>query len=159
MERGGMLDVGMNVEQLAHLQHDFEIEVIEKFVVVLEEGVQVVSIILEERALIVGRLQGVPMYAAPGAVVADADVADEPAATVLDGHGERLGTVGRSNDTAVAVGLLDERLAGLHRDTVGTVQLTVPVDGTEISGGEEDCHGCTKNRSVRQPSHKDLPGS
>ena len=66
----------MDVKQLAHFQHDFEIEVIEELVVVLEEGVQVVGVELEEGALAVGRLQCVPMDAAPGAVVTDADVAD-----------------------------------------------------------------------------------
>ena len=66
----------MDIKEFTYLLHDFEVEIVEEFIVLLEEGSEVVRVKLKEGAFAVGRLQGVPVDAAPRAVVADADVAD-----------------------------------------------------------------------------------
>ena len=66
----------MDVKEFTHLLHDFEVEIVEEFIVLLEEGSEIVCVKLKEGAFAVSRLQGISMDAAPRAVVADADVAD-----------------------------------------------------------------------------------
>ena len=51
---GGELDVGVDVEEFAHLLYDVEVELEEGVPMVVEEGAQVVGVIVEEGALAVG---------------------------------------------------------------------------------------------------------
>ena len=64
----------MDIDEFADFLADSLVEVNQKVVFLLEEGMQVVSVILKERALAIGTLQGIPMYATPLVVVADAQV-------------------------------------------------------------------------------------
>ena len=128
-----------HVEQLAHGVHDVEVEVEEKGVMFLEERSQVVGIKLEEGCLAVGRHQRVPVQMSPVAMVRDTNIAHGAFRAVVSfyGHGERLRTVGRGNDTAVAVGLL-HKVVVLLDDARHTMQLLVPLNGAEVGGAEKD---------------------
>ena len=128
-----------HVEQLAHGVHDVEVEVEEKGVMFLEERSQVVGIKLEEGCLAVGRHQRVPVQMSPVAMVRDTNIAHGAFRAVVSfyGHGERLRTVGRGNDTSVAVGLLHEMVVLLN-DARHTMQLLVPLNGAEVGGAEKD---------------------
>lgn len=127
-----------HVEQLAHGVHDVEVQVEEEGVSFLEERSQVVGIKLEEGCLAVGRHQGVPVQMSPVAVVRDTNIAHGALRAVvsLDGHGERLRTVGRCNDAAVAVGLL-HKMVVLLNDARHAMQLLVPLNGAEVGGAEK----------------------
>ena len=129
--------MGMDVKEFTHLLHDFEVEIVEELIVLLEERTEVVRVKLKEGALAVGRLQCVPMDAAPGAVVADADIADQSATPMLNGNGEGLLTIGSGDDTTVTVGLLDKRLAGLQIDNICAVQLLIPLNRAEVGSGKK----------------------
>lgn len=126
-----------HVEQLAHGVHDVEVEVEEKGVLFLEERSQVVGIKLEEGRLAVGRHQRVPVQMSPVAMVRDTNVAHGAFRAVVSfyGHGERLRTVGRGNDTSVAVGLLHKMIVLLD-DARHAMQLLVPLNGAEVGGTE-----------------------
>ncbi len=50
----GVFNGGMNVDEFAHLLADGLVEIDEKVVFLLEERTDVVSIVLEERALAIG---------------------------------------------------------------------------------------------------------
>lgn len=127
-----------HVEQLAHGVHDVEVEVEEKGVSFLEKGSQVVGIKLEEGCLAVGRHQRVPVQMSPVAVVRDTNITHGAFRAVVSfyGHGERLRTVGRSNDTSVAIGLL-HKMVVLLNDARHTMQLLVPLYGAEVGGAEK----------------------
>lgn len=127
-----------HVEQLAHGVHDVEVEVEEEGVSFLEERSQVVGIKLEEGCLAVGRHQRVPVQMSPVAVVRDTNVAHGAFRAVVSfyGHGERLRTVGRGNDAAVAVGLLHKMIVLLD-DARHTMQLLVPLNGAEVGGAKK----------------------
>lgn len=126
-----------HVEQLAHGVHDVEVEVEEEGVSFLEEGSQVVGIKLEEGRLAVGRHQGVPVQVSPVAMIRDTNIAHGAFRAIVSfyGHGERLRTVGRCNDTSVAVGLL-HKVVVLLKDARHTLQLLVPLYGAEVGGAE-----------------------
>ena len=164
------MDDGMNVEQLANLLADGFVEVEEIVPALFEERTQVVLIIHEEGRVAVGRLQGVPMEVAPVAVVADASSPHLPPPTGggglrlicgrnlpqlgeagggFYGDGQCLRTLCSGDDTAVAVGLLLERLIALYPHLVGTVEFLVPLDGSEVGGRKEYVH---RGRSSRLPS-------
>ena len=64
----------MDIQQLAHFLSDSLVEIEQIVVFLLEEGMQVVCVVFKERALTIGTLQGIPMYATPLVVVADAQV-------------------------------------------------------------------------------------
>ena len=64
----------MDINEFADFLSDSLVEVNQKVVFLLEEGMQVVSVILKERAFAIGTLQGIPMDATPLVVVADAKV-------------------------------------------------------------------------------------
>jgi hypothetical protein len=127
-----------HVEQLAHGVHDVEVEVEEKGVSFLEKGSQVVGIKLEEGCLAVGRHQGVPVQMSPVAVVRDTNIAHGAFRAVVSfyGHGERLRTVGRGYDAAVAIGLL-HKVVVLLNDARHAMQLLVPLNGAEVGGAEK----------------------
>lgn len=127
-----------HVEQLTHGVHDVEVEVEEEGVPFLEKGSQVVGIKLEERCLAVGRHQGVPVQMSPVAMVRDTNIAHGAFRAVVSfyGHGERLRTVGRGNDTSVAVGLL-HKVVVLLNDARHAMQLLVPLYGAEVGGAEK----------------------
>lgn len=126
-----------HVEQLAHGVHDVEVEVEKEGVSFLEERSQVVGIKLEEGCLAVGRHQRVPVQMSPVAMVRDTNIAHGAFRAVVSfyGHGERLRTVGRGNDTAVAVGLL-HKVVVLLNDARHAMQLLVPLNGAEVGGAE-----------------------
>ena len=67
----------MNVDEFANLLTDGFVEIEQKLVMLLEERMQVVSIVLKKRTLAIGTLQGIPMHASPLVVVADANVLGE----------------------------------------------------------------------------------
>ena len=128
----------MNVKQLAHQECDFHIEIVEVLPPALKEGAQVIGIMLEERRLAIGSLQGIPMQSSPVAVVADAYVACKGFVTIVtDGDGERLWAIWCSNDTAVAVGLLHKTVHALNHHMVIPVQFLIPLHRSEIGGGEK----------------------
>lgn len=128
-----------HIEQLAHGVHDVEVEVEEKGVPFLEERSQVVGIKLEEGRLSIGRHQRVPVQMSPVAVVRDTNIAHEAFRAIVSfyGHGERLRTVGRGNDAAVAIGLL-HKVVVLLNDARHAMQLLVPLYGAEVGGAEKD---------------------
>ena len=148
----GIMDGGMNIEQLANLLADGFVEVEELVPALFEERAQVVLIIHEEGRVAVGRPQGIPMEVAPVAVVADVKVTDSRflvSRRTLYGNGQCLHTLCGCDDTAVAVGLFLERLMTLYPHLVGTVEFLVPLDGSEVGGGKEYVH---RGRSSRLPS-------
>ena len=54
---------------------------------------------------------------------------------MVRGDGEGEGTVGGGDEHAVAISLLDKALVALYQALVVAVQLLVPLNGAEISGG------------------------
>ena len=64
----------MNVDEFTDFLTNGLVEIYQKFIFLTEKGVQIVSVILEERALTIGTLQGIPMDASPLVVIADAEV-------------------------------------------------------------------------------------
>ena len=141
-----------HVKQLAHGVHDVEVEVEEEGVSFLEERSQVVGIKLEEGRLAVGRHQSVPVQMSPVAVVRDTNVAHSTfrAIVSLNGHGERLRTVGRCNDAAVAIGLL-HKVVVLLNDARHAMQLLVPLNGAEVGGAEKGRSPTPAPRIARFP--------
>ena len=131
---------GFNVEQLADQLLERLVEINEEIVFPLEEGGEIVGIILEEGAHVVGRDQGVPMEMPPIAVIGDPYVAGEALQRLafLDRDGERQGAVGGGDDAAVAISLLREILAGLQADRVVAQEFGVILYRSEISGGKID---------------------
>ena len=102
--------MGLNVEKLANLMRDFQIEIEEIFPSALKERAYVVGEIFKERAFAVGRHQSVPMQVSPMTVVADANVfhgAFQPV-KLFHGDAQCLYSVGRRDDTTVAISLLHE---------------------------------------------------
>lgn len=71
-----MADMGMDVQEFAHLEGDFQIEIIEEHPPFLEERQDVVCIIGEKRRIAVGGDECLPMQMPPVSVVTDAYVSD-----------------------------------------------------------------------------------
>ena len=67
----------MDVDKFADFLSDCFVEVKQILIFLLEEQMQVVSVIFEKRTLAIGTLQGIPMHASPLVVVADANVLGE----------------------------------------------------------------------------------
>ena len=133
--RRGVAHRGLDVHQLADLLPDGLVEVDQILVLLLEEGTDVVGVVLEEGAFAVGALQGVPVDPPPLVVVADAQVAGLCLfGGVLHRHGQRLRPVGGGDDSPVAVGLLLVGVALLYQCGVSPIELLVPLDGAEIGG-------------------------
>ena len=133
-----MLDVWMDVEQLAHQRGDVVIEVDEKLPSALEEGCQVVGIELKEGRLAVGTAYGIPVQVPPVAVVADAYVAGEAARVVVCyGNGKCLYAVRGGDAATVAVGLFHETVVLFHPYLLVAIEFLVPLHGSEIGGGEQ----------------------
>ena len=132
--------------------HDVEVEVEEEGVLFLKKGSQVVGIKLEEGRLAVGRHQRVPVQMSPVAMVRDTNVAHGAFRAVVsfNGHGERLRTVGRGNDTSVAVGLL-HKMVVLLNDARHAMQLLVPLYGAEVGGAEKGTGPTPAPRFARLP--------
>lgn len=135
-------DAGADVEQLAKHVADGFVEVEQVFPPAFKEGAQVVLVVFKERAVAVGRHDGVPVQMPPVTVVADADVADCCALTgrrraALYGNDECQRAVGGGDDTAVAVRLFLERLALLNNHLPPLAELAVPLDRAEVSGAEQ----------------------
>ena len=72
-----MFHKGVDVDEFAHLLSDGLVEIDQKFVSLLEEGTDVVRIIVEERTLTIGTLQRVPVHPSPLVMVANAKVFDQ----------------------------------------------------------------------------------
>ena len=129
---------GVNVQPLAHQPCDFHVEIIEEIPPFLKKWIQVVGIIFKERRLAIGRLQRIPVQATPIAVVADAQVAHEDFRLVVyHGHRQCQRTIGRSDDTAVAVGLFLEMVHALYPYMFEPVQFLIPLNRSEIGGGKK----------------------
>ena len=64
----------LDIEEFAHRLTDCLVEVEQELPTLLEEGTDIILIIVEERRLTIGALQGVPVEMAPIAVIADADI-------------------------------------------------------------------------------------
>ena len=141
-----------HVEQLAHGVHDVEVEVEEEGVSFLEERSQVVGIKLEEGCLAVCRHQRVPVQMSPVAMVRDTNIAHGAFRAVVSfyGHGERLRTVGRCNDAAVAVGLL-HKMVVLLNDARHAMQFLVPLNGAKVGGAEKGTGPTPAPRGARLP--------
>ena len=136
----GALHVGSEVYQRADQTAEGFVEVHQELVLPLVEGAEIVLVILEERRVVVGGLQGVPMQVAPVAVVGDADVAREAFQRVglHGGDGEDQRAVRRGDGAAVAVGLLGVMVVLLHEDAVVRQQFDVVFHGSEIGGRKQD---------------------
>ena len=72
-----MFHKGVDVDEFAHFLSDSLVEIDQKIVFLLEEGTDVVRIIVEERTLTIGTLQRVPVYSPPLVMVANAKVFDQ----------------------------------------------------------------------------------
>ena len=134
----GQDHLGLDVEQLADQLLERLVEINEEIVFPLVEGREVVGIILEEGAHVIGRDQSVPMEMSPVAMIGNPYIAGEAFQRLafLDRDGERQGAVGGGDDAAVAISLLREILAGLQADRVVTQEFAVILYGTEIGGGK-----------------------
>ena len=77
------------------------------------------------------------MEMAPGTVVADAYVTHLAfqAVVALDRDGKGLCALRRGDDTAVAVGLLDEVIVLLDIAEARSVELLIPLYGAKVCGG------------------------
>ena len=133
----------MNIKQFAHLAGDGGIEIEKKLPPALKERDQVIGIKLEEWALTVGRLQGIPVKVPPGTMVAYANIAHLTVGSFVTfyGHGQGLQAACGGYDTAVTVGLLDEMVVAFNQATVRLIQFLVPLHGTKISGCKQAYHG------------------
>ena len=136
----GEPDAGLQVEQAADGVAQGFVEVEQIGVGPLQHGAQVVGVVFEVRAGVVGRDQCLPVQVAPVAVVAEPYVAHGGVGGVvaLDGHGKGLPPVGRSDDAAVAVGLLHVVLPAVNVCLPAGVELAVVADGGEIGRREPD---------------------
>ena len=74
------------------------------------------------------------MDVAPIGVVGDADVLHRHAGVMVRRDGEGKRTIGGRDNHTVAISLLDKALVALYQALVVTVQLLVPLHGTEIGG-------------------------
>ena len=64
-------DLRLNIDQFAHFLADLLVEIEQKVPALLEEGTDVVLIVVEKRRLTVGALQGIPVQMPPVAMIAD----------------------------------------------------------------------------------------
>ena len=71
---GSLVDIWLEADQRAECVGDGGVEVEEVVPRPLKEGVEVIGIILEERALAIGGEKRIPVDVAPVGVVGDADV-------------------------------------------------------------------------------------
>ena len=67
----------MNVDEFTDFLTNGLVEIYQKFIFLTEKGVQIVSVILEERTLTIRALQGIPMDTPPLVVVTDAKLMGE----------------------------------------------------------------------------------
>ena len=128
---GGAFHAGRKVDERAHQAAEGFVEVHQELVPMLVERAKLVFVVFEERRVIVGRFEGVPMQVAPVAVVGDADV---PRGTfrrvgLHGGYSQCQRAVGRGNGAAVAVRLFHVVLVLLHAGAVITVQFRVILHG------------------------------
>lgn len=140
-ERCGQLYLGLYVEQLTHRLSDGHVEVEKEIPPFLKERVQVIGIELEERALAIGRLQGLPVEMTPGAMVGDAHIfhlrlVDTQPLWALHRDSEGLQALGGGDDAAVAVSLFEKVVVLLYETRVIAVQLLIPLYRAEIGSGE-----------------------
>lgn len=126
------LDVRLDVKEFAHLAGDVEIEVEEGFPMVFEKRADVVDVVVEERAVAIGTAERIPVFRAPFAMIADERLT---VGIAMNGNRQRLRSLRGGDDAAVAIGLFDEVIAVFQQHTVVTMQLLIPLHGTEISGG------------------------
>lgn len=125
----------MDVDEFAHLLADSLVEIYQEVPFLLEEWSDVVLIVFEERALAIGTLQGVPVYASPLVVVADAKVLDQRLVVgMLHRNGQCLRTVCRTDETAVAIGLLLIGVVLFYQTMVIAGELLIPLNGSEVGG-------------------------
>lgn len=145
---GGHFNAGSQFQQTAYCLPQGLVEIHQKGVGPFVEGQNVIGIIFEERAILVGACQCCAVAVAPVAVSADADVARGGArgGIVLYGDGERQRTVGSRNDAAVAVGLFHIVLAAFLPDAGGGIEFGIVVYGAQIGRSEQ----CGIHRIVRK---------
>lgn len=125
--------VEKRAERLAYLH----VEIEQELIMAVEEGMEVVGIILKERRLAISTLQRIPMQLSPTPMVADAQVAYRTAVEVdvgrtLHGNSESLRPVCRSYDATVAIGLLAIVLMRLNKYNVSHVEFLIPLHWPEI---------------------------
>ena len=137
--------MGMDVEQFAHFLGDSHIEIEEIFPAGFKERADVVFVELKERALAVGTLQRIPMFRAPFAMIADANILDEPLLGEVGGglfhrHRQRLHPLRGSNDATVAESLFQEMLMLFYQHTAETVQFLIPLHRSEICRSKNSLH-------------------
>ena len=113
---GGGHEAGMDVDETAAEFDEAEIEIEEEREALLVEGAEGILIVEEEGGAGIGCREGVPVDAAPVAVVADTDILHQALGAIglLRRHGERQHTVATADETAVAVGLLHVVVPLLH---------------------------------------------
>ena len=106
----------------------------------LEEGTEIVLIVVEEGRLVVSTHQCVPVLVAPVAMIADADITDKRTGAALYRYGKCLRTIGGGYDATVAICLFLKCLMALHQYQVATIKLLIPLYRTAICCGKYCCH-------------------
>ena len=125
----------VDTDELAHKLSELKVEIVEKLMLLLVEGAQVVFVVEEERSVAIGCLQGIPMAMTPVVVVADADVAHQALALgrFLRGDGECQRTIGIYYHATVAVGLLGIVVVCLYIGcAIALLQLGIVLYGGQI---------------------------
>ena len=99
---------GLDIQLLAHPRTEFPVEIVQELVFLFVEAMELIGIIIEERALPVSGYKSVPVRMPPVAVVRDTDILHQTFRLIrlLGRYRQRQRTVGRSDDTPVAVSLL-----------------------------------------------------
>lgn len=127
----------MDVEQSAKRARRLEVEVEKPFPATGEKRADVVGIILEKRTFAISRHDGLPMNVPPVAVIADANilhgrVRGRTSSGAFHRDAERKRPVGRGDDAAVAVGLLNEMFASVDEAGAVSVELLIPLQRSEV---------------------------
>ena len=98
----------MNIYQFADQSAEFFVEIEQKLVFLFVEGTEIVFVVFEERSIVVGRLNSVPMQVSPVAVVGNPDIFHWAFRCIglYGGDRESQFTVRSGNCASVTVGLL-----------------------------------------------------
>lgn len=125
----------MDVDKFTHLLTDGFIEINQEVVLLLKERTDIIGIIVEEGTLAIGTLQGIPVYTSPLVMVADAEILDQRfIVRMLHWDCQCLDTVCRTDETAVAIGLLLIGVVLFYQTEVIAGELLIPLDGSEVGG-------------------------
>ena len=153
VNEGGVVEPGLHVrgvvdgflrfefKQIAHGMFESLVEINEKarcrlFV----ERPEVVGIVVEKGAVFVGAHNGVPVEAAPSAVVADSNIAGAwfQAVAMHNGYAQSQRPALGSNQAAVAIGLFHKVVAPFLHYVVAAKEFGVALHRSQIGRREQD---------------------